>query len=130
MIKNALKYGIVSCALVISLGVGCAQMGKVITKACDWMDTYITAADVAVGKIQADYDVMVKIVTGVIPASGPVLAQAKAWVAAADVALSVLGAVQKRICMELAEIQMALQVANQTVPKLALSQTQLQGLRR
>ena len=100
---------------------GCG--GKVINalvNTCNWMDTYIPVADNAVKKIQQDYDKYVAIITGAVPSTAGVLAAAKAWIAGADVALNVLGAVQKGICQELAQIQMALQVTNETLPKTAL----------
>ncbi len=76
------------CGLALGgLVTGCSVAQKMVTTACGWMDEYIAKADAQVVKIQADYDTYVAVITGLIPVSSEVMVAAKAWVAAADIAL-------------------------------------------
>jgi hypothetical protein len=112
LIKNTVKYGLLSWALVGLLLCGCAQVTRVITAGCAWMD-----------------DAYVAIATGAVPAAAPIIAQAKAWLGAADLALSVLGAVQKRICADLGDILNALAAAQSSLPKLEIPTATLTKMR-
>jgi hypothetical protein len=109
---------------------GCAG-GKLITKSCDWLDTYIPKAQNAMTKIQTDYDTYAAIATGVIPAAAPVILAAKAWLGTADFALHIFGMVQSKVCDQLtpAVIEQSLIATQTSLPKMAIPKQQLMQLK-
>lgn len=121
------------CMLVMSFMVGCGgkTATQVLTGTCSFLGSFLDQSKVAFANIQKDYPMYAAIVTGKTDATMSTVVQARAWIAAADEALVVLGAVVDGVCrsVTVADVQKALQISNETLPKTAIAPAKLKMVR-
>jgi hypothetical protein len=131
--------GIFMLAIMLAMPIGCG--GKVaafpqnlvnfVTGTCNWLAPYQAQVKVAWDNIRALYPMYEAIVTGKTNALASEVTQARAWIAAADKVLTVLGAVMNGVCRSVtqAEVEKALAVSNETLPKTEIPQAKMMKLR-
>jgi hypothetical protein len=129
---KVLKF-IFVCMLVMSFMVGCGgkTATQIVTGTCSFLNPYMEQVNAAWNKIRADYPVYEAIVTGKTDATMTTVTQARAWIAAADEALTVLGAVVNNACrsVTVTDVQKSLQISNETLPKTAIAPAKLKMVR-
>jgi len=128
------KLGI--CLLILCFGfgaIGCAgkTLTQIVTGACDFLNPYMNDVNTAWTKIRADYPKYEAVVTGKTNALASQVVMARAWIAAADEALAILGAVVNGVCrsVQVADVQKALAISNETLPKTAIAPAQMKMLK-
>jgi hypothetical protein len=113
------------------IGCGGKTFTQVVTGACSFLNPYMDQVNAAWAKIRADYPMYEAIVTGKTDAVASDVDKARAWIAAADEALGTLGKVINGVCrsVQVTDVQKALQINNETLPKTSLAPARLQMIK-
>jgi hypothetical protein len=121
------KFSLLVLALsVLIMPIGCAGSKLFLTGACSYINTYKAQVEAKYTEIQTKYQTYLAIVQGLVVVPASVLIQAQAWISAADATLKVFGAVIAGVCPPVVDVQLALNVGETSLPKLAIPEKQLE----